>query len=689
VKFLSAFSVIFLFALFFTAVPSSADEGMWTVHDFPSGRVKESHDVDIGQEWLERVQKSTVRLDGGCTGSFASPEGLVLTNNHCVWGCIRNLSSDEENLSETGFLAIEPKEERQCPGMRISVLRDYENITAKVHAATDGKTESDANQERKALLSRLEKECEDSSDLRCESVSLYHGGEYYLYKYHRYDDVRLVFAPELPIAAFGGDPDNFNFPRWNLDMSLLRVYDNGQPTEVSHFLPWRAGGAEQSEAVFVSGHPGRTNRLLTVAELESRRSDYLPEQLIYYSEFRGRMLEWARTSDAAARQVQQRILGYENGIKVWRNQLRSLADPVQMERKRREQAELRAAVMAQPELAAAYGEAWETVERALDTWFTIKDEYRFIEDRRGFSGSLTGFARTLVRGTVEREIPNEERLRAYRDTALPRVEQRLFAETPVDSGFEVLGLAFSLDKLRETLGPDHPVVKTVLGNESPRALAERLVRDSRLSDPMIRKSLWEGGTEAVASSDDPVIELMRAIEPRARELRARYDNEVEAPMSKANEQIAKARFAILGKTVYPDATFSLRVTYGAVEGWIEKGEPVYPFTTMGSTFDRATGEDPFRLPASWLKSREKLNTDTRYNFSSTTDIIGGNSGSPVINAAGELVGLAFDGNIHSIAGSYWFDPKVNRTVSVHVDGMLEAMKTIYGADTLLEELEIR
>jgi hypothetical protein len=671
------------------SVTLHADEGMWTVHDFPSEAVERRHGVKIGPEWLGQVQHATVRLDGGCTGSLASPEGLVLTNNHCVWGCVRNLSTDEVNLSETGFLAETREAERQCPGYRVSVLQEGEDITRKVRDATAGKPEAEANAARKAALSTLEAECEAESGLSCESVSLYNGGEYFLYKYRRYEDVRLVFAPELPIAAFGGDPDNFNFPRWNLDMSFLRVYEDGKPAETPTYFPWRAEGAKDGEPVFVSGHPGNTDRLMTVAELENRRSDYLPTQLIYYSEFRGRMLEWARTSDEAARQVQQRILGYENGIKVWRNQLKSLADADQMARKLEAEKALREAIMSDSELAAAYGSAWDDVERSIVAWNTMADEYRFIEDGKGLQGSLARWAKTLVRGTAEREKPSAERLRAYRDTALPGVEQRLFAARPVSDGFETLSLSFSLDKLREQLGPDHEVVKAVLGKESPRTLAERLVAETKLADPEFRKSLWEGGTEAVAASDDPMIVLVRTIEPEALKLRKRFDDEVEAPRNQASEKIAQARFAILGKTVYPDATFTLRVTYGAVDGWMEKGADVFPFTTMGRTFERATGEDPFRLPESWLNAKDRLDLDTRFNFTATTDIIGGNSGSPVINADAELVGLAFDGNIHSIAGGYWFDEKVNRTVSVHVAAMLEALEVIYGAENLLRELEIR
>ncbi len=667
----------------------SADEGMWTLHDFPASAVETRYGVKISPEWLSSVQQSTARLDGGCTGSFASSQGLVLTNNHCTWGCVRDLSTEERNLSNEGFLASTLEDELICPGARISVLHDKEEITEKVQAAIAGMPEKRANEARKSLLSRLESECEESGDLSCESVDLYYGGQYFLYKYRRYDDVRLVFAPELAIAAFGGDPDNFNFPRWNLDMSFLRVYQDGKPAETSSFFPWYAPGAEDGEAVFVSGHPGSTSRLETVTELAHRRSHSLPLLLVMYSEYRGRMLEWARTSDEAARQVQQRILGIENAIKVWKSQLRSLMDAEQIGRKMQAEEELRGAVMANPEFAEAYGTAWQDIERAITTYQGFYERYRFIEYGQGFQGQLFDWAHTLVRGTREIEKPNEKRLRTYRDTALPRVEQGLFAATPVDPGYQELGLAFSLDKLREWLGPDDELVKAVLGNESPRNLAQQLVSGTRLADVELRKELWEGGSAAVQASDDPMIMLARKVEPFAMELRRRYDDEVEAPLKQGSEKIAKARFAILGTNVYPDATFTLRVTYGAVDGWMEKGEKVVPFTQFGRAYERATGNDPFRMPDSWLEVKDRLNLDTRYNFSTTTDIIGGNSGSPVINARGELVGLAFDGNIHSIAGDFWFDERVNRTVSVHVAAMIEALRVVYGADRLLDELVIK
>jgi hypothetical protein len=663
----SAPTLVLLLTIF--ATTSFADEGMWTLHDFPASAVEDAYEVKIGPEWLNRVQLSTVRLDRGCTGSFVSPQGLVLTNNHCVWGCIRDLSSEGNNLSEQGFLASTPGDELQCPGARVSVLHDTEEITKQVDAATEGKPEKEANEARKALLSRLESECEEGGELSCESVDLYHG--------------------ELAVAAFGGDPDNFNFPRWNLDMSFLRVYEDGKPAATPDFLPWYAPGAQSGEAVFVSGHPGSTDRLLTVRELLHVRSHYLPMLLQLYSEYRGRLLEWAQTGEEAARQVQQRILRYENAIKVWRNQLSSLMDDTQLARKIEAEEVLKGFVMSDPERVEAFGGAWGDVERAIRNYETFYQRYRFLESGLGFQGTLFDWAHTLVRGTREREKPNEERLRAFRDTALPGVEQQLFAERPVAPGFEELGLAFSLDKLREWLGPDDEAVRAVLGVESPRDLARRLVAGTRLAEPEYRRQLWEGGSAAVKSSDDPMIELARTVEPFAMELRRRYDDQVEAPLKQASEKIARARFAQLGKNVYPDATFTLRVTYGAVDGWMEKGEAVEPFTRIGRAYERATGVDPFRMPDSWIEAKSRLDLDTRYNFVSTTDIIGGNSGSPVINARGELVGLAFDGNIHSIAGDYWFDERVNRTVSVHVAAMLEALKVVYGAERLLEELVIK
>jgi hypothetical protein len=667
-----------------------ADEGMWTVDNFPSDTIADKYGVTIGDQWLTSARLTTTRLENGCTGSFSSENGLVLTNNHCTWGCIRNLSTPERNLSDEGFMARTHAKELRCPSQQVSVLIDLDDVTASVAAATRNLPDSEANDARKAELTQLESACEDESggDLRCEAVTLYNGGQYFIYKYKRYDDVRLVFAPELDIAAFGGDPDNFNFPRWSLDMTFLRVYEDGKPARTPNYLKWRAAGPDDGEPVFISGHPGSTDRSLTVSQLRFQRDVSIPLYLYRQNEFRGRLLAWQNTGEEAARAVQQRILSIENGIKVRRNQLKALHDDEMLAKKMADEMALRDRVMADDDMRDAYGEAWDIIDAAMQAYRNMYEDYLFVELGAGFGGSLFTYARTIVRGTAEREKPNEKRLRLYTDAALPQREQRLFAPRPINKEYEELSLTFSLEKMREGLGPDSEYVHQVLGNESPAALAARLVGASNLDDPDVRKALWTGGVDAVAESDDPMIRLALAIDPAARALRQRFEDEVEAPQTRGAEMIADARFRAFGTGIYPDATFTLRVTYGSVKGWLEKGEMVDPLTRTSRLFERTTGERPFRLPASWVTARESLDPDTPFNFAATTDITGGNSGSPIVAADGSLVGLAFDGNIHSIAGDYWFNESNNRTVGVNTAIMLEALDTVYGADHLLDELTV-
>lgn len=471
-------------------------------------------------------------------------------------------------------------------------------------------------------------------------------------------------------------------------MSFLRVYEDGKPAETPNFLKWRRAGPSAGEPVFIAGHPGSTDRSLTVSQLKMQRDVSIPLYLYRNSEFRGRLLAWQDTSPEAARAVQQRILGIENGIKVRRNQLKALQNDDMMAAKMVEEESLREAVMADDDMRADYGEAWNLIDGAMTVYRNMYEDYLFIENAAGFSGSLYSYARTIVRGTAEREKPNEDRLRAYTDASLPQREQRLFADRPIDKAYETLSMTFSLDKMREWLGPDSKYVHMVLGNDSPASLASRLVEESNLDDPAVRKALWNGGVDAVKASDDPMIQLALSIDPDARALRKRYETEVEAPQIRGEEMIADARFRIFGTGIYPDATFTLRVTYGSVKGWEEKGAMVDPFTQTDRLFERTTGERPFMLPASWSSAREELNSDTPFNFAATTDITGGNSGSPIVAADGSLVGLAFDGNIHSIAGDYWFDETMNRTVGVNTAIILEALKTVYGADHLISELTV-
>ncbi len=667
-----------------------SDEGMWTIDNFPSERIAEKYGVEINDEWLRSTQLSTARLENGCTGSFASPDGLVLTNNHCTWGCIRNLSSDKRNLSDEGFLAASRDEELQCPGQQVSVLMDFDDVTSVVMDATRDLTDAEANKARKARLTDLESECEESSggNLNCEAVALYNGGQYFIYKYKRYTDVRLVFSPELDIAAFGGDPDNFNFPRWSLDMSFLRVYEDGSPASTPHFLKWRRGGPQLAEPVFISGHPGSTNRMLTMAQLRMLRDEVYLLWLLRNTELRGRMLVWQNTSPEAARIVQQNILNIENGIKVVRNRLKALHNDEMMAEKAREEQLMQASVAGDAKLQAAYGDAWNMISAAVEARRNMYQEHLFIEAGAGLMGDLYGYAKTIVRGTAERELPNNQRMREFTDAALPQVEQRLLAVRPIDKGYDKLRLTFSLEKMREWLGPDSKYVHMILGTNAPNTIADDLVDQTRLDDAAYRKELWDGGKEAVNASDDPMIKLALSIDDDGRALRKRYEDEVEAPLIRGEEKIADAHFQLYGTDKYPDATFTLRVTFGAVEGWKERGEMVYPFTQTRRLFERATGSRPFKLPSSWIEAKENLNPDTPFNFVSTLDITGGNSGSPIIASDGALVGLAFDGNIHSIAGNYWFDDTMNRTVGLDTAIILEALSTVYGADHVVEELTV-
>ena len=668
---------------------TAADEGMWTLGNFPREAVRQKYGVDVTEPWLNQLRLATTRLEGGCTGSFASPDGLVLTNHHCVRRCVSQISSAENDVAANGFLATGRGQEVRCEAQSLSVLSESVEITSLVAEATADKTDLEAKDVRQQTLSRLEKECEEESDGRlvCEAVTLYRGGQYFIYKYKRYDDVRLVFVPESAIAAFGGDPDNFNFPRWCLDMAFLRAYENGAPARTPNYLRWRPDGAEADEPVFVTGHPGSTDRLMTVAELKYTRDVVLPHWLMRYGELRGRLIQFAKTGNEAHRITQTPLLSYENAIKVRRNHLRALLDDSLIARKQTQEHQLREAVAADAEMRQAYGSAWDEIAEALTRYQTFREDHLFIEEQVGFNSGLFGYARTLVRAAAERQKPNEDRFREYRDTALPRMKQVTLAARPIYPALEELTLSFSLDKLREFLGPDSRHVKDVLGSKSPDALAAQLVLGSRLGDANVREALWKGSQQAIDVSDDPMIELALQLEPEARALRKRYEEEVEAPIELASEKIAAARFAIQGTSRYPDATFTLRVTYGSVQGWVEQGEPVAPFTTLRRAFGRATGKEPFRIPDSWIAVQDQLDMDTRFNLVTTTDITGGNSGSPLIDRDGNLVGLVFDGNIHSIAGDYWFDEAKNRTVAVHPAVMLAVLEVVYGADQLLFELD--
>lgn len=669
-----------------SATVAMADEGMWTHDNFPVAQVRQRHGVDLTPDWLEQVRLATVRL-ANCTASFVSAEGLMLTNHHCIAPCLAQLSRPGEDRLREGFIAASREGELRCPTQRADVLTGTEEITAQVDVATAGLQAEAANEARKQALTRLEKACEEAAGTqhprRCEAVTLYGGGQYFLYQYRRYDDVRLVFAPEAAIGAFGGDPDNFQFPRWVLDMTLLRAYENGQPVTPAAHLKIDWDGPDAGQPVFVSGHPGTTQRLLTVAQLEAERAR-LPFWLLRASELRGRYIQFATGGAEAARIVQDPLNALENRIKVRRRQLDALLDPALLAQKRAAEQTLRAAAS-----FPAGQDPWVQIEQAMQRDLQLHVPYTFIEEAAGFDSRLFGYARTLVRGASERPLPDAQRLREFVDTALPRVEQQLLADVPVDAAREQLTLSFGLTRMREYLGPDHPLLRNLLAELSPEELAAGLVMQSRLGGVAVRRQLWEGGAAAIAASDDPMIRIALLVDDAARALRRQREDEVEAVVVAASQAIAATRFAQLGTSVYPDATFSLRLNPGVVQGWDEAGRTIAPFTTLAGAFDRATGADPFRLPESWTSKRDMLDLDTRMNLVTSNDIIGGNSGSPLVSAAGEIVGLIFDGNIHAIAGSYWFDASSNRAVAVHPAVMRLALTQVYPVAHLLGELGLQ
>jgi len=677
-------------AVLLCATPALADEGMWTFDNFPAQAVQARYHVAIDRAWLDRVQAGAVRLSGGCSASVVSKEGLVLTNDHCVRSCVQQLSTAANDHIRSGYMPARREDEKLCPGMQAEILESIADVTTRVTAATAGKSGQDYVRGRDGAVAAIETEgCKGrEAKYRCQVISFYQGGQFKLYVYRKYSDVRLAFAPETQIAFFGGDPDNFNFPRYNLDFGLVRLYEDGKPASTPRHLRWSNANPRAGEPVFVAGNPGSTSRLLTVSQLESLRDVTMPDTLLMLSELRGQLVRFSAESPEHARITTATLFGIENSFKALHGRFETLLDPAMMAAKRTAEAELRARVAADPALAAATGDAWGEMAATARERARLEPSYTWLEGRAGFRSELFGYARAIVRGTAEREKPDGTRLREYNGARLALLEKNLLDARPVYPDLENLVLSFWLTKLRENLTADAPATRLFLGRESPESLAAKLVQ-SRLGDPAFRRTLWQGGRAAVEASDDPMIRFVLATDAASRVARRDYEEKVAAPTDRAAERIARARFAVYGAANYPDATFSLRLSYGAVEGWNEHGTPVSPFTYFPGLYDRATGQYPFNLPERWVGLQGKLNPQTVFNFATTNDIIGGNSGSPVINARGEVIGAAFDGNIESLGGDYWYDGTVNRTVVVTTASIAEALKTVYHQDRLVRELTAR
>jgi len=679
-----------LFSLQTLHITALADEGMWTFNNVPRADIKKKYGFDVTDEWLNKVRLASVRFNNGGSGSFVSPNGLVLTNYHIVEDIVGEVSTPEKDLAKEGFVAKTRAEEIKAPSLELNQLISIEDVTARVNAAVKpGATDAEAFAARRAETTAIEAESTKATGLRSDVVPLYQGGQYNLYRYKKYTDVRLVFVPEFQAAFFGGDPDNFNFPRYNIDMALVRVYENDQPVHPENYFKWSTAGAKEGSLVFVTGNPGGTSRLNTVAHLEELRDASIPIIIRLLEHQEAMLKKYMAMGEEQTRQAQNELNGVQNALKVYRGRLEGLKDPNLMSRKKQEEAALRKAIAAKPEEQKKYGDAWDAIAKAHQTYPSYIKERRIFDQLGGFNSTLFGFARALVRLADESAKPNPERLPEYTDARRASLELGLYSPAPIHEDFEKLKLADSLSFMVELLGADNPLVKQVLDGKTPEARAEEMIAGTKLKDVQARKELAKGGKAAIEASTDPMIVVARLIDPKGRELRKRFESEVTGVERTNYAKIARALFDIQGNKIYPDATFTLRLSYGAVEGYMENGKKVPPFTTLGGLFarsDKFKHEFPYNLPPRWTEKKSALNLNTPFNFVSTNDIIGGNSGSPTINQNGELVGLIFDGNIQSLVGDYVYDGSVNRAISVDSRGMLEVLKKVFGANEIAAEL---
>ena len=668
-----------LAALAFAAQPAAAEEGMWTFDNFPTAQVKTDYGWAPDQAWLDNVRQAAVRLTGGCSASFVSGSGLILTNHHCVASCLFDNSTDQADLLNNGYIAAMREDEKKCPGQQAEVVTSIADVTSQVKGAYATLAGEALTKARDAAIAGIESEgCPDQKTTRCQVVTLFGGGQYKLYKYHKYSDVRLAWAPEDRAATFGGDPDNFNFPRYSLDASFLRAYENGKPVSTPAHLKWNPEPPKEGELTFVVGNPGSTARLWTQSQLAFEREDRLPITVAVYSELRGRLVRAMEESAEHQREGLDTLNGVENSLKVYIGRTAALNDPAFTAQLAKAESELRAKSAGN----AALGDPWASIDQAVTAYRALYLPARLLQPR----GELYQYAQALVFAAAERAKPDAERLPDYTQSALPLLEKQVTDAKPVYPWLDELLMEWSLSKGREYLGVDDPDSRLLLGAESPEQLAQRLVAGTRLADPAYRKQLWDGGAAAIKASDDPMIQYARKLEGRQRALQKQIDEVYQGPLAAAGAKLADARFAAYGDALYPDATFTLRISYGRVKGWTERGKPVPFATTMGGTFARATGNAPFDVAPAFAAHKAAIAPATTYDFVTTNDIIGGNSGSPVIDRAGTVIGAAFDGNIHSLGGNYGYDGTLNRTVAVSTAAVQEALETIYPAPALVKEL---
>lgn len=662
------------------------DDGMWLLNNPPLKDLKAKYGFEPTPAWLEHVQKASVRFNNGGSGSFASADGLVVTNHHVASDAIHKLSDAGHNYLRDGFHAKTRAEEKKCVDLELNVLSSIEDVTDRINAAVKtGRPAAEAQVARQTAMAEVEKESLEKTGLRSDVVTLYQGGQYHLYRYKRYTDVRLVWAPEQQAAFFGGDPDNFGYPRYGLDVALFRVYENGQPAQVEHCLKWNPSGTRAGELVFITGHPGSTQRLITMAELEYARDVQVPGIMNYLKNREVLLNSYSKRGEEQARRARDELLTIENSRKVYDGRISGLLDPALIAAKRAEEEALRRFAADHPELGAA--DAWDRIAEAQQVIALRAPRHNLLE-AYAFNSDLFARARSILRAADERTKPNGERLREFRDSAKTEFELALFSEEPIYPDFEILRIKNFLEYLAMQLGANDPGVQAALGGKAPGVRAQELVTGTKLQDLAYRRKLYAMSAAELAKVDDPMLALARAVDADARAGRKIIETQNEIKQQ-AHARIAKVRYAKDGDKVSPDATFTLRMSYGTVKGVTEDGVAVPPYTRLAGTFTRAAEHNnvsPYDLPASWAKAKDRLKGDTPYNFIHTCYSIGGNSGSPTLNRHGEFIGILFDGNIHSLVWNYAYTDTVARSVSVDVRGILEAMRTIYGAEALVAEI---